>query len=49
MQPHRYRCAPCTYATIQGKGATLFGVGGVLARVAQVIQGDERALITCSM
>jgi L-lactate dehydrogenase len=37
------------YAIIQGKGATWFGVGGGLARMAQVILGDERALITCSM
>jgi L-lactate dehydrogenase len=37
------------YAIIQGKGATWFGVGAGLARMAQVIQGDERALITCSM
>ncbi len=37
------------YAIIQGKGATWFGVGAGLARIAQVIQCDERALITCSM
>ena len=37
------------YAIIRGKGATWFGVGGGLARMVQVIQGDERALITCSM
>ena len=37
------------YDIIKGKGATWFGVGGGLARIAQVIQGDERALITCSM
>ena len=37
------------YAIIQGKGATWFGVGAGLARIAQVIQGDERALITCCM
>ena len=37
------------YTIIQGKGATWFGVGGGIARMAQVIQGDERALITCSM
>ena len=37
------------YAIIQGKGATWFGVGAGIARIAQVIQGDERALITCSM
>lgn len=37
------------YAIIEGKGATWFGVGGGVARIAQVIQDDERALITCSM
>ena len=37
------------YAIIQGKGASWFGIGGGLARMAEVIQGDERALITCCM
>ena len=37
------------YAIIKGKGATWFGVGAALARMAEVIQGDERALLTCSM
>jgi L-lactate dehydrogenase len=37
------------YAIIRGKGATWFGVGAGLAQMAQVIQGDARALITCSM
>jgi L-lactate dehydrogenase len=37
------------YDIIKGKGGTWFGVGAGLARMAQVIQGDERALITCSM
>ena len=37
------------YDIIKGKGATWFGVGAGLARMAQVIQGDERALITCSL
>ena len=37
------------YATIQGKGATWFGVGAGLARIAQAIEDDERALLTCSM
>jgi L-lactate dehydrogenase len=37
------------YAIIKGKGATWFGVGAGVARMAQVIQNDERALITCSM
>jgi L-lactate dehydrogenase len=37
------------YAIIQGKGATWFGVGAGLAQMAQVIEGDARAVITCSM
>ncbi len=37
------------YDIIKGKGATWFGVGAGLARMAQVIRGDERALLTCSM
>ena len=37
------------YAIIQGKGATWFGIGAALAQMAQAIEGDERALITCSM
>ena len=37
------------YDIIKGKGATWFGAGARLARMAQVIQHDERALITCSM
>ena len=37
------------YAIIQGKGGTWFGVGAGIARIAQIIQDDERALITCSM
>ena len=41
------RCA--AYNIIKVKGATWFGVGAGLARMAQVIQGDERALLTCSM
>ena len=36
-------------AIIEGKGATWFGVGDALARVAQAIEDDERALLTCSM
>ena len=34
---------------IKGKGATWFGVGAGLARIAQAIEDDERALLTCSM
>ena len=33
---------------IKGKGATWFGVGAGLARIAQAIEDDERALLTCS-
>jgi lactate/malate dehydrogenase, alpha/beta C-terminal domain len=36
-------------AIIEGKGATWFGVGAALARIAQAIEDNERALLTCSM
>ncbi|HYE50876.1 MAG TPA: L-lactate dehydrogenase [Azospirillaceae bacterium] len=36
-------------AIIRGKGATWFGIGAGLARLAQMIQDDERALATCSI
>ena len=48
-QPHRYRGAPRRRCHHQGKGATWFGVGAGLARIAQAIEDDERALLTCSM
>ena len=34
---------------IRGKGATWFGVGAGLARLAEAILGDERAILTCSL
>jgi L-lactate dehydrogenase len=34
---------------IRGKGATWFGIGGALARMAQMISTDERAITTCSI
>jgi L-lactate dehydrogenase len=34
---------------INGKGATWFGIGAGLARLAQIVEDDERALVTCSM
>ncbi len=37
------------YTIIKGKGATWFGVGAGLSRIAQAIEDDERALLTCSM
>ncbi|MEO0544986.1 MAG: L-lactate dehydrogenase [Pseudomonadota bacterium] len=33
---------------IEGKGATWFGIGAGMARIAQAILGDERALLTVS-
>lgn len=34
------------YTIIAGKGATYYGVGSALARIAQVILGDRRAVLT---
>ncbi|MFN7112769.1 MAG: L-lactate dehydrogenase [Alphaproteobacteria bacterium] len=34
---------------IAGKGATWFGIGAGMARLAQAITDDEHAIITCSM
>ncbi len=36
------------YRIIQGKGATWFGVGAGMARIAQAIDSDEHAVLTCS-
>lgn len=36
------------YKIIQGKGATWFGIGAGIARMARAIIGDESVLITCS-
>jgi L-lactate dehydrogenase len=36
------------YRIIQGKGATWFGVGAGMARIAQAIVSDEHAVLTCS-
>lgn len=36
------------YRIIQGKGATWFGIGAGIARLAKAIIGNENALITCS-
>ena len=37
------------YAIIKGKGTNWLKVGAGLARIAQAIEDDERALLTCSM
>ncbi|HRK98182.1 MAG TPA: L-lactate dehydrogenase [Alphaproteobacteria bacterium] len=36
------------YRIIHGKGATWFGIGAGMARLAMAVIGDENALITCS-
>ncbi len=37
------------YRIIEGKGATYYGIGSALARIAEVVLGDERAVLTvCS-
>lgn len=37
------------YRIIEGKGATYYGIGAGLARLADAILGDERAVLTVSM
>lgn len=37
------------YRIIKGKGATWYGIGGGLARLAQMVVTDERAIVTCSI
>jgi L-lactate dehydrogenase len=37
------------YRIIEGKGATYYGIGAGLARIAQAIRGDERSVLTVSM
>jgi len=36
------------YRIIEGKGATWFGIGAGIARMAKAIVHDENALMTCS-
>lgn len=36
------------YSIIRGKGATWFGIGAGMARIAQAITEDENAVLTCS-
>jgi L-lactate dehydrogenase len=37
------------YRIIEGKGATYYGIGGGIARIARAIRDDERAVLTVSM
>ncbi len=34
------------YRIIEGKGATYYGIGSALARIVQVILGDQRSILT---
>lgn len=36
------------YRIIQGKGATWYGIGAGMARIAQAIQDDEQTVLTCA-
>lgn len=36
------------YRIIAGKGATWYGIGMGMARIAEAVQGDEHAVLTCS-
>jgi len=43
------RVRRAAYRIIEGKGATYYGIGSALARIVEVILGDERAVLTvCS-
>jgi L-lactate dehydrogenase len=35
------------YHIIAGKGATWYGIGGAMARIAKAIESDEHSIITC--
>jgi L-lactate dehydrogenase len=37
------------YRIIEGKGATYYGIGGGIARIARAIRDDERAVLTVSI
>lgn len=37
------------YRIIQGKGATWYGIGAAMARIAQAIVEDEHCVLTCSV
>jgi L-lactate dehydrogenase len=41
---HRVRRA--AYHIIEGKGATYYGIGSAIARIVEVILGDERSILT---
>ena len=40
------RVRHAAYSIIAGKGATYYGIGSALARIVQVILGDQRSILT---
>lgn len=40
------RVRRAAYRIIEGKGATYYGIGSALARIVEVVLGDERAVLT---
>ena len=42
------RVRNAAYAIIEGKGATYYGIGGALAKVADVVLHDQRSILTVS-
>lgn len=40
------RVRTAAYAIIEGKGSTNFGIGSALARITEVVLGDQRSLLT---
>jgi L-lactate dehydrogenase len=43
-----YGVRKAAYRIIEGKGATYYGIGAGIARIARAIRGDERAVLTVS-
>jgi L-lactate dehydrogenase len=42
------RVRRAAYHIIEGKGATYYGIGSAIARIVEVILGDERSILTIS-
>jgi L-lactate dehydrogenase len=40
------RVRDAAYSIIEGKGSTHYGIGSALARIVEVILGDQRSLLT---
>ncbi|MFN2145263.1 MAG: L-lactate dehydrogenase, partial [Anaerolineales bacterium] len=46
MQQMDYQVRHAAYEIIEGKGATYYGVGSAIARIVEVILGNQRAILT---